>query len=123
MMFATSGWVSSHPATAEAIDLAWIAAAKIFNTDENRWAAYANSYTAGTNSSPALRSAYTLLKFIGGFAVSESSFSRQAVATNATIAKNLGTLTKLGNRPLSRIVNTQAWTSAWDYYRTHEAAF
>jgi hypothetical protein len=123
MMFATSGWVSSHPATAEAIDLAWIAAAKQFDNYRGAWAANAYAYTNGTNSYATLNTAYAQLKAIGGFGVRESSFSRQAVAQNFTIAKTEGTLTPLGNRPLAQIVKLDPWTKAWGQYSAHKNSF
>lgn len=123
MMFAKTSWIAAHPATAEAIDLAWLASAKTFNTNEGAWAADAYSYTAGTNSIAKLRSAYTLLKSIGGFATSHSSFSRQAVAENVAISKGLGIVSNLGDRPLSQLVKTAPWDAAWAQFSAHKKAY
>lgn len=123
MMFAQPSWLNAHPATAEAIDLAWLASAKTFNTNEGAWAADAYSYTAGTNSIATLRTAYTLLKSIGGFAVSHNSFSRQAVAENVAISKGLGIISSLGNRPLAQLVKTAPWDAAWAQFSAHKAAY
>ncbi|HUY07331.1 MAG TPA: hypothetical protein VMU99_08740 [Acidimicrobiales bacterium] len=123
MMFATPSWLAVHPATAEAIDLAWLASAETFNTDEGAWAAAAYSYTAGTNTIATLRTAYKLLKSIGGFAVSHNSFSRQAVAENVTISKGLGFVSTLGNRPLAQLVKTAPWDAAWAQFNVHMKAY
>jgi hypothetical protein len=123
MMFARPAWIAANPAIAEAIDLAWLASAKTFNTNEGAWAADAYSYTAGTNSLAKLHTAYTLLKSIGGFAVSHNSFSRQAVAENVAISKGLGIVSQLGNRPLSQLVKTGPWDAAWAQFSAHKSAY
>jgi len=123
MMFARPAWIAANPATAEAIDLAWLASAKTFNTNEGAWAADAYSYTAGTNTIATLRTAYSLLKSIGGFATEHNVFGRQAVAENVVIAKSLGILSNLGDRPLAQLVKTAPWDQAWAQYNAHKKAY
>lgn len=123
MTFATPAWLAAHPATAEAIDLAWIASAKQFDNYRGAWARNAYAYTSGTNSYATLNSAYAQLRAIGGFGVRESSFSRQAVAVNFQIARSLGVITPLGNRPLSSIAKMGPWTAAWNQYAAHKNSF
>lgn len=119
MMFARPAWLAANPAVAEAIDLAWLAAAKIFNTNEPLWASYGVSYTSGTASLSTLAANYAVLKPSGGFATQESSFSRAAVAYNIVVSKSLGIITSLGTRPLSQMVKTNPWIAAWTQYAAH----
>ncbi|HUY06188.1 MAG TPA: hypothetical protein VMU99_02865 [Acidimicrobiales bacterium] len=119
MMFARPAWIAANPAVAEAIDLAWLAAAKIFNTDEPLWAQYGVAYTSGTASLAKLLANYQVLKPSGGFATSESSFSRSAVAYNIVVSKSLGIITSLGERPLSQMVKTNPWLAAWTQFAAH----
>jgi len=123
MMFTTPTWLAGHPATAEAIDLAWLAAAKIFNTNEPLWAQYGIGYTSGTATPSVLAANYKVLKPSGGFATSESSFSRASVAYNVVVSKSLGIITSLGGRPLSQLVKTAPWTAAWNQFHAHEKAY
>lgn len=123
MMFARTAWLNANPAIAEAIDLAWLASAKTFDTNETAWTNDAYSYTAGTNSISTLHQAYSLLRSIGGFAVSKNSFSRAAVATNVQISKGLGIVTSLGDRPLSQLARTAPWFDAWAQFSAHKKAY
>jgi len=45
------------------------------------------------------------------------------VAVNFQIAKSLGVITPLGNRPLSEIAKTGPWTAAWNQYAAHKNSF
>jgi ABC-type nitrate/sulfonate/bicarbonate transport system substrate-binding protein len=122
MMFALPSWIKANPATAEAVDLAWIASAKQFTLYRGAWAKNAYNYTL-TNSYATINAAYSVLKASGGFGVRESSFSRIAMAQNFAISKALGIITTLGNRPLSQLLVESPWINAWNQYSAHKNSY
>lgn len=122
-MAAKPSWLRSNPAIAEAIDLAWLASAKQFDTNENAWIQSANSYTSGTNSLSVLKQNYVQLKRINGWPLSASDFTRQLIATNYVLSKQQAAIAGLGVRPLAKLVDLTPWNDAWAVFSANEHAY
>lgn len=118
-MAARGSWLRSHKKVAIAIDLAWLAAAKIFNTNETQWVKNAKAYTSTADPTSAYQSAWTALKTLDGWPVAKSAYSGPDVEFNFKVAKQLGTITRLGNRPRSKEITFSAWNQAWKLWEKH----
>jgi ABC-type nitrate/sulfonate/bicarbonate transport system substrate-binding protein len=66
-MAATPSWLKANPAMAEAIDLAWLASAKLFNTDETKWVANAAAYTSHADNTASYQQSWSELQSIQGW--------------------------------------------------------
>ena len=121
-MAAQSSWLSSHAAAAEAVDLAWLASAKLFNNDEAGWVKNAASYTSNADSTSQYQQAWQQLKVLAGWPLSESTYDATAVNYNLKIAKQQNALQAQGNRPAAQETNTSAWQEAWKLFQQHEGS-
>ncbi len=79
---ASAGWLSSHVAQATAIDLAWLYAAQVFNTNESSWASYAKAYTAGAVPASTIALDYTAYRQGSLFPTSTAAFNPTNVLNN-----------------------------------------
>jgi ABC-type nitrate/sulfonate/bicarbonate transport system substrate-binding protein len=118
-MSARGSWLKTHQKEAVAIDLAWLAAAKIFNTNENQWVKNAQTYTSTADPVTAYKSAWKELKTLNGWPVAKSAYSASIVNFNYNAANQLGTITGLGKRPRSQEVTQKAWNQAWTLWKKH----
>ncbi len=118
-MSARSSWLKSHQKEAVAIDLAWLAAAKLFNTNENAWVKNAQTYTSTADPVTAYKSAWKALKTLNGWPVSKNAYSASIANFNYNAANQLGTITGLGKRPRSQEVTQKAWNEAWKLWKKH----
>ncbi len=121
-MAAQGSWIAAHPAAAEAVDLAWLASAKLFNTNEAAWVKNAASYTSNADSTAQYQQAWQQLKTLAGWPLSESTYNAAAVAYNLKIAKQQNALQAQGNRPAAQETNTSAWQGAWKLFQQHEGS-
>ena len=112
-MASTPSWLKSHKQEAIAVDLAWLASAKLFDKNENQWVKDAETYTATADPGTAYTSAYKQLKTLNGWPVAKSAYTKAAVAFNYNAANQLGTITGLGKRPISKTMTVSAWNEAW----------
>jgi ABC-type nitrate/sulfonate/bicarbonate transport system substrate-binding protein len=118
-MSARGSWLKTHQKDAVAIDLAWLASAKIFNTNENAWVKDAQTYTSTADPVTAYKSAWKALRTLNGWPVAESAYSSQIVNFNYNAANQLGTITGLGTRPRSQEVTQKAWKEAWKLWKKY----
>jgi ABC-type nitrate/sulfonate/bicarbonate transport system substrate-binding protein len=124
-MTATPGWLRTHAAMAEAIDLAWLAEAKLFNTSGPAWVTLANKYTAGTSTRAELSDNYKLLKQINGWPDNSSGFGLATARANYEFTKQLGPgqLVGAGTRPVGQLVDVTPWNKAVALFSQHMAAY
>lgn len=118
-MSSTPSWLKTHQKEAIAIDLAWLASAKLFNTDESQWVKNAQTYTSTADPVTAYKSAYKELKTLNGWPVAESAYSTPIVNFNYNASNQLGTITGLGKRPRSQEVTQKAWKAAWTLWKKY----
>jgi ABC-type nitrate/sulfonate/bicarbonate transport system substrate-binding protein len=122
-MAARPNWLKSHPAMAEAIDLAWLASAKLFNTDEKAWVANAAAYTDHADTTAQYQATWQELRGIQGWPTAASIFSTSVAAFNLKVAREQGAITGAGDRPLSQLVDVGPWEQAWKVFSQHESAY
>ncbi|MGH9094391.1 MAG: ABC transporter substrate-binding protein, partial [Acidimicrobiales bacterium] len=121
-MAAQGSWLSAHPAEAEAVDLAWLASAKLFNNDQATWVKNAASYTSNADSQSQYQQAWQQLKDLGGWPLSDSTYTTAAVNYNLQIAQQQSALKGQGTRPAAQETNTSAWQGAWKLFQQHQGA-
>ena len=122
-MSAQGSWLKSHPAEAEAVDLAWLASAKLFATNEAVWVKNAGTYTSNADPPSHYQKAWQQLKTLNGWPLSESSFSSSVVSYNLGIAKQQNALQGQGNRPADQEMDITPWQQAWKAFSQHESAY
>jgi hypothetical protein len=121
---ATSSWLKSHLYLAEAYDLAWLYAARIFNTNEARWLKYAADYTDHSVPVSQMKLAYAAYKKEQLFPDNASAFNPANVKANYKIAEKTGTLdSKYHNKPESAYATFKAWQAAVKIFRTHPKSY
>jgi ABC-type nitrate/sulfonate/bicarbonate transport system substrate-binding protein len=121
-MSAQASWLASHFNEAVAVDLAWLAAAHLFNTNKAAWVTKAASYTSNADSQSQYQQAWQQLKVLNGWPVALSAYSASVVRYNLNIARQQAALQGQGNRPLSQEINTAAWAKAWKLFQAHQGS-
>jgi ABC-type nitrate/sulfonate/bicarbonate transport system substrate-binding protein len=122
-MAATPTWLRTHPAMAEAIDLAWLASAKLFNTDETRWVTNAAAYTSNADTTAKYRQSWQELQSIQGWPTQESIVTPAIVSFNLHVAGQQGALKGEGTRPAAAEMDLTPWQQAWSVFSAHESAY
>lgn len=122
-MAAQGSWLKSHQAAAEAVDLAWLASAKLFATNEAAWVKNAGTYTSNADPPSHYQKAWQQLKTLNGWPLSESAFTSSVVSYNLQIAKQQSALQGQGNRPAAQEMDLTPWQQAWNTFSQHEAAY
>lgn len=122
-MAAQGSWLNSHPAMAEAIDLAWLASAKLFDTDQAAWVKAAATYTQNADTSSQLQQIWHNLQSIQGWPVSQSTFSSAVVNFNLGIARQQSSLKGQGNRPAAQEMDLDPWQKAWTVFSQHQQSY
>lgn len=122
-MAAEASWIKSHPAMAEAIDLAWLASAKLFNTDESAWVKNAAAYTKNADSTAQYQAAWQELRGIQGWPTSQSTVTASVISFNLNIAKQQSALKGPGLKAASQLMDLTPWNSAWAQFSAHESAY
>lgn len=123
-MCAKPSWLTAHPAYAQAIDLAWIEAANVFNNNESQWVQAAQAYTKGAESASDNRAAYTAIKQADPWSLADQAhFDASDVAKNYNQAKSTGRIKAEGNRPQSQWLDLRDWQAAWQVYQSHTSTY
>ncbi len=122
-MAAQGSWLKSHPAVAEAIDLAWLASAHLFDTNESQWVTNATAYTKNADTAAQYQKAWTELQGIQAWPTDGSIFTAAVVTFNLNIAKQQDALKGQGNRPASQEMDLTPWQKAWAQYSAHTSAY
>lgn len=122
-MCATAQWLKANPGTAEAIDLAWLSAAKVFDTDPAGWVKYAQDYSKHAQSDAEALAAYNALKQAKPWPDDGSGMSYAVLEKNYEVAKQKGQIKGEGNRPISQWGITVPWHAAVQQFKSHESAY
>lgn len=122
-MAATPSWLNAHPAMAEAIDLAWFASSKLFNTDESQWVANAAAYTSNADTTAAYEKSWQELQSIQGWPTKDSILTPSVVSFNLNIAGQQSALKGAGTRPAAQEMDLTPWQQAWSVFSAHESAY
>lgn len=116
-MAAEPSFLKKHFPEAVAVDLAWLASAKLFNNDESAWVSNAKTYTSNADSTSQYQQAWHQLKVLNGWPVSESAYTLPTVTYNRSVAKSQKALQGQGTRPAAKEANTKAWKEAWAIFQ------
>jgi ABC-type nitrate/sulfonate/bicarbonate transport system substrate-binding protein len=122
-MAATPAWLNSNPGLAEAVDLAWLASAKLFNSTESTWVTNAATYTSNADNTAAYQTAWTQLQSIEGWPAAGTTMTPAVVQYNITIAGQQAALQGDGTRPAAQEMNLTPWQQAWAQFSAHESAY
>lgn len=122
-MAATPSWLKANPAMAEAIDLAWLASAKLFNGDETKWVTNAASYTSNADSTATYQQSWQELQTIQGWPADASILTPSVVTFNLNIAGQQQALKGDGTRPAAQEMDLTPWQQAWAVFSAHQGAY
>ena len=120
---ATPSWLKANPAMAEAIDLAWLASAKLFNSDETKWVSNAAAYTSNADSTSKYQQSWQELQTIQGWPTAASILTPSIVAFNINIAAQQQALKGDGTRPAAQEMDLTPWQQAWAVFSAHQSAY
>lgn len=121
-MTATSSWLKSNPAAAEAIDLAWLHASWVFDNDKAQWVQAAQAFTKNAVTQADASSGYDALAKAQPWPNDGSGMDTASLQKNFDAAKQSGQIKGQGDRPISDWAVTTPWTSAVAYYKQHAKA-
>lgn len=123
-MAATPAWLLANPAAAEAVDLAWLSSARLFNTDPTAWIKIATQYTNNAGNKSYYLGQYNILKRVNGWPSKASTFTSAVFSQNYAVENSLGAIVgPMGHRPLSEMVDTRPWQAAIKVYDAKPSAF
>lgn len=122
-MASTPAWLKANPGLAEAIDLAWLASAKLFNTSESTWVTNAATYTSNADNAKAYQTSWTQLQSIEGWPTMGNVLTASAVNFNISIAGQQQALKGAGTRPAVQEMDLSPWQAAWAQFSAHESAY
>jgi hypothetical protein len=120
---ALPSWINSHPAIVEALCLAWIHAAKVFDTSPSAWVTAAQGYTSNAQSDSEALAIHNSLATTNSWPVSLGAYTSQQIAYDYGFYKAAGVLQGPGIRPLSQVAIFSDWQAAWTIYEAHESAY
>lgn len=102
----TPAWYKANPDLAQAIDQAWIEAARVFNDDKAKWISAALAYAGGSKADA--EDLYAALKSSDTFPVSSSAYSKASAEQQEQQAAEVGAI--------SSSPDIETWFSqdAWD---------
>lgn len=119
-MSATPQWLKSHKKEAIAVDLAWFAAAKLFNSSESQWVKNAGTYTSNADTTAQYKAAWKQLKTLTGWPVKESAYTAPIVKYNLQIATQQQALKGTGTKPEATLTTFSIWKTAWSIWTKHQ---
>lgn len=111
-MAAKPDWLKANHNKAVAIDEAYLAAAKIFQTDPKQWQAYAQDYTQHATSGQKMTEAYNLFKSLNLWPDDAGAFSLNVLQKNWDASNQMGDMKQRGKRPLAQLGDESAWQDA-----------
>lgn len=121
-MTATGAWLKANPATAEAIDLAWLHAAWVFDNDKAQWVKNAVAFTKGAVTEAEAGDGYDALAKASPWPADGTGMETASLQKNFDAAKASGQIKGQGDRPISDWAVTKPWEDAVAYYKAHSAA-
>lgn len=116
-------WLKANPATAEAIDLAWLHAAKVFNSDKQQWITAALAFTKNTVSPADAGASYDALQKSGPWPADGSGMDTATLQKNFDVNKQNAQIKGVGDRPIDQWFTATPWTDALAWYKAHSSAF
>lgn len=119
---ATSEWLKANPGTAEAIDLAWLRAANIFDARRADWVQAAQAYTKNAVTADEASSGYDALQKAQPWPVDGSGMTKGTLQKNFDAAKQSNQIKGQGDRPVSDWADLAPWTAALSYFQKHTKA-
>ncbi|MGH9108484.1 MAG: ABC transporter substrate-binding protein [Acidimicrobiales bacterium] len=119
-MSATPQWLKTHKKEAVAVDLAWLAAAKLFNGSESGWVKNAATYTSSADTTAQYQAAWKQLKTLTGWPVKKSAYTVPVVKYNLKIATQQTSLKGTGTKPFKKITTFTVWQTAWSIWKKHQ---
>jgi ABC-type nitrate/sulfonate/bicarbonate transport system substrate-binding protein len=122
-MASSPSWLKANPAAAEAIDLAWLASAKLFNTNESQWVKNAADYTSNADKTSAYQQSWSELQTIKGWPTDGSILTPAIVSYNLNIAAQQQAIQGAGHRPASQEMDLTPWQMAWTQFSAHQSAY
>lgn len=120
---ATPAWLKSHPAIAEALCLAWIAAARTFNDQASKWVTDAEAYTLNADPTSKVSADHATYAGLHLWPIAQSNYTSQVIKENYNFYKQFGEFSGSGVRALSKVAVYGPWTAAWQVYNAHQSAY
>lgn len=121
-MAATPAWLKANPATAEAIDLAWLHAAYVFDNQKSAWVQAAVAYTKGAITADEASVGYEALAKAQPWPADGTGMETANLQQNFDAANKSGQIKGQGNRPISDWLVSAPWTAAVAYFKKHPKA-
>jgi ABC-type nitrate/sulfonate/bicarbonate transport system substrate-binding protein len=121
-MTAASDWLKANPAAAEAMDLAWLHAAHVFNTNKQAWIQAALAYTKNAVTADDAAASYDALARAQPWPDDGTGMETSSLQKNFDAAKQAGQIKGQGDRPLTEWAVITPWTLALSYYKKHARA-
>jgi ABC-type phosphate/phosphonate transport system substrate-binding protein len=120
---ATPGWLSAHPAIAEALCLAWIHASKVFNDNASQWVTMAENYTNNADPVSRVQADHSTFSSLNLWPLAKSDYSPSVVADNYHFWQSFNEFSGAGNRPLNKVAIYGPWNAAWAVYNKNPSAY
>jgi ABC-type nitrate/sulfonate/bicarbonate transport system substrate-binding protein len=121
-MTATADWLKANPAAAEAIDLAWLHAAWVFDRDKAQWVQNALAFTKNAVTQDDASAGYDALAKAQAWPADGTGMDTATLQKNFDAAKQSGQIKGQGDRPLSAWAVTGPWQAAVAYFKQHAKA-
>lgn len=122
-MGAMPDWLKANPAIAEAIDLAWLHAAKVFDSNKQEWTKAAEAYTKNTVTAADADAGYDALAKAQPWPDDGTGMDQSTVQKNYDVAKQAGQIKGQGDRPIAQWLDATPWTEAVKVYKAHSSAY
>ena len=119
---ATGDWLRANPAAAEAVGLAWLHAAHVFDTQKSKWVQFALQYTKNAISESEAAASYDALAKAQPWPDDGSGMETATLQKNFDAANQAGQIKGQGSRPQSQWAVTGPWKAAVDYFKAHTKA-
>jgi ABC-type nitrate/sulfonate/bicarbonate transport system substrate-binding protein len=119
---ATGDWLKANPAAAEAIGLAWLHAAHVFDAQKSQWIQLALQYTKNAISASDAAASYDALAKAQPWPDDGSGMETASLQKNYDAANQSGQIKGQGGRPMSQWAVTAPWKAAVDYFKAHTNA-
>jgi len=119
---AAPDWLKANPATAEALDLAWLHAAWVFDHDKAQWISSALQYTKNAVTADEASASYDALAKAAPWPADGTGMEMASLQKNFDAAKQSAQIKGQGDRPISQWAITRPWTDAVAYFKQHARA-
>jgi ABC-type nitrate/sulfonate/bicarbonate transport system substrate-binding protein len=118
----TPDWLKANPAAAEAIGLAWLHAAHVFDAQKAQWIQFAVQYTKNAVSTSDASASYDALAKAQPWPDDGSGMESASLQKNFDAANQSAQIKGQGNRPQSQWAVTGPWKAAVEHFKAHAKA-